>query len=43
MICLIQLLYWEAFHKHMECKGKECRWYGGSTCWAEEADDAEQL
>ena len=39
MICLIQYLYWEATKKTMECKGKECRWYGGDTCYAEREDE----
>ena len=36
MICLVQYLFWEATGKVMECKGKECRFYGGDTCHEKE-------
>ena len=36
MICLLEFLYWEATGKKMDCKGKECRWYGGDTCHEKE-------
>ena len=36
MICIIEFLYWEATGKQMDCKGKECRWYGGDTCHEKE-------
>ena len=39
MICLIEYIYWEATEKVMECKGKDCRWYGGLDCHAKEAED----
>lgn len=38
MICLIQFLFWEATGKIMPCKGDECRWIGGDTCYAAEGD-----
>ena len=34
IVCLIQYLFWEATKKIMPCKGEECRWYGGATCYA---------
>lgn len=40
MVCLIQYLYWECWKgkKQLECKGKDCRWYGSDTCWAKDGD-----
>lgn len=43
MICLVQLLYADAWEgkRTLECKGKECRWYGGQDCYAAEKDARE--
>lgn len=40
MICLIQLLFYEAHDgkRTLECKGKDCMWYGGQNCYAAERD-----
>ena len=42
MICLIQYLFWKGTGKVMECKGKDCRFYGGDACYAAERHSAEQ-
>lgn len=43
MICLLQFLFWECWKgkRYLDCKGKECRFYGSDTCYAKDGDHAE--
>lgn len=42
MICLIEYLYWEGTGETMECKGKDCQWYGCDTCHEAEKEDEQE-